>query len=133
MSRPDPPYEETPPHLINLARAFRERQTDAEAVVWWLLRGRRMGVKFRRQHPIDPYVLDFYCYELRLAVELDGSQHITPAGRVKDQRRTADLEARGIQVRRFTNLEVLKETQAVAESLWQTCQERRLTLHPPPP
>ena len=87
-----------------------------------------MGVKFRRQHPIGPYVLDFYCYELRLAVELDGYRHNAPAGRESDERRTATLAARGIQVLRFTNLQVLQETQTVAEALWQACQDRRSAI-----
>ena len=128
MSHPDPPYEETPPHLIKLARSFRKRQTDAEVVLWWLVRSRQMGVKFRRQHPIEPFVLDFYCHELRLAVEVDGGRHAATAGRMNDERRTAALAARGIQVLRFSNLEVLQETSAVAEALWRACQERRKAI-----
>ncbi len=127
MSKPDLPFEETPKRLINLARAFRRRRTSAEGVLWGLVRSRRMGVKFRRQHPIEPFVLDFYCHELRLAVELDGSQHTAPAQRIGDDRRTAALAARGIQVLRFSNLEILQETQAVAETLWQACQQRLTT------
>ena len=87
-----------------------------------------MGFKFRRQHPIEPFVLDFYCHELRLAVELDGSQHTAQIGRANDRRRTAVLGARGIHVLRFTNLQVLQETQAVAETLWQTCQQRQTAI-----
>ena len=83
-----------------------------------------MGFKFRRQHPIEPFVLDFYCHELRLAVELDGSQHTAQMRRANDERRTAVLATRGIHVVRFSNLQVLRETQAVAETLWQTCQQR---------
>ena len=132
MSHADHPYEETPPHLINLARALRKGQTKAELVLWWLVRSRQMGVKFRRQHPIDPYVLDFYCYELRLAVEVDGGQHVSTAGRARDARRTAALAARGIQVLRFSNLEVLQETGAVAEAIWRACQKRRAALDQSP-
>ena len=128
MSQPEVPFEETPKRLINLARALRRRQTNAEGLLWALLRGRRTGFKFRRQHPIDPYVLDFYCHELRLAVELDGYRHNAPAGRTNDARRTATLAARGIQILRFTNLQILQETQAVAETLWQICQERRSAI-----
>lgn len=124
MSQPNLPFDETPKRLINLARALRRRQTNAEGLLWALLRSRRMGFKFRRQHPIEPFVLDFYCHELRLAVELDGGQHTRQIGRANDQRRTADLAAREIHVLRFSNLEVLQETQAVAETLWQTCQQR---------
>ena len=132
MSRPNRPYEETPTHLINLARSLRKRQTDAEVVLWWLVRRRQLGVKFRRQHPIEPFVLDFYSHELRLAVEVDGSRHAATAGRMNDERRTAALATRGIQVLRFSNLEVLQETRAVADKLWQACHERLAALHPPP-
>ena len=128
MSHPNLPFDETPKRLINLARVLRKRQTNAEGLLWALLRSRRMGFKFRRQHPIEPFVLDFYCHELRLAVELDGSQHTAQIGRANDRRRTAVLGARGIHVLRFTNLQVLQESQAVAETLWQTCQQRQTAI-----
>ncbi len=128
MAQSELPFEDTPKRLVNLARSLRRRQTNAEGLLWALVRSRRMGVKFRRQHPIDPFVLDFYCHELRLAVELDGYRHSAPAGRANDVQRTEVLAARGIQVMRFTNLQILQETQAVAETLWQTCQERRSAI-----
>ena len=124
MSHPYRPFEKTPPRLIGLARALRRGHTDAEGVLWQLVRRRGMGVKFRRQHPIAPFVLDFYCHELRLAVEVDGGQHAAQTGRASDARRTASLKARGIHVLRFSNLEVLRETIAVADALWHACQER---------
>src|SRR5436190_1966667 len=65
-----------PADVLRFARALRNGQTDAETRLWTILRSRRLsGWKFRRQHPIPPYVLDFYCDEARLAIELDGSQH----------------------------------------------------------
>ena len=124
MSHPHRPFEKTPPRLIKLARALRRGQTDAEGVLWQLVRRRGMGVKFRRQHPIAPFVLDFYCHELCLAVEVDGGQHAAQTERARDARRSAALKARGIDVLRFSNLEVLRETSAVAEALWHACQER---------
>ena len=124
MSHPSRPFERTPRRLIELARALRRGQTDAEGVLWQLVRRRGMGVKFRRQHPIAPFVLDFYCHELRLAVEVDGNQHAAPTGRAGDARRSATLESRGIEVLRFSNREVLQETTAVADALWLACQER---------
>jgi very-short-patch-repair endonuclease len=84
--------------------------TDAERKLWSQLRDRQLvGAKFRRQHPIGPYVLDFYCEESRLAVEVDGSQH-TPDG---DAARTAWLEEHGCRVMRFWNHEVLRELSSV--------------------
>ena len=122
------PFENTPPRLLKLARVLRRRQTDAESAVWQLVRRRQLGVKFRRQHPIDPYVLDFYCHELRVAVEVDGGGHARAESRARDHERSAALEAQGIRVVRFTNVEVLQETEAVAEALWLVCQERWAAL-----
>ena len=125
MRRVYPPFEKTPPKLLSLARSLRRRQTDAERVMWQLVRRRQLGAKFRRQHPIEPYVLDFYCHELRLAVEVDGAGHMQPTKRAEDHQRSAALQAQGIRVIRFTNIEVLRETDAVAEALWLACEERR--------
>ena len=125
MRQAYPPFEKTPPGLLKLARALRGRQTDAERVLWQLVRSRLLGVKFRRQHPIDPYVLDFYCHALRLAVEVDGAGHMQPTKRADDRLRSTALEAQGIKVIRFTNVEVLQETDAVAEAVWLACEERR--------
>ena len=87
-----------------------------------ILRDRRLGGwKFRRQHPIPPYVVDFYCDDARLCIELDGSQH---AGAVKhDERRTRYLQARGLRVLRFWNNEISTETEAVLEHIWNALHE----------
>jgi very-short-patch-repair endonuclease len=67
--------------------------TEAERKLWGYLRDRRFGGrKFRRQHPVGPYFLDFYCPEGRLAIELDGSQHAEDAQRLHDEKRSSDLE-----------------------------------------
>jgi very-short-patch-repair endonuclease len=87
-----------------------------------------MGLKFRRQHPIAPYVLDFYCAEAHLGIELDGGQHNEPQSLERDQERTAYLEAHGVKVLRFWNHEVLQETEAV---LRQLCDTLTQTLTPP--
>ena len=109
------------PTLRKLARKLRTEQTDAEQLLWRLLRNRHFfKVKFRRQHPIDPYVLDFYCHEERLGIELDGGQHNEPDKRRADEKRTAFLESKGIRIIRFWNNEVLQETEAVLEQLYNT-------------
>jgi tRNA(adenine34) deaminase len=101
-----------PPHLLKLSRRLRFEQTDAESLMWYLLRNRRLnGWKFRRQHPCPPYVLDFFCEEARLAVELDGGQHAERSE--QDALRTEFLRERGIDVLRFWKHEVLQETEAV--------------------
>jgi very-short-patch-repair endonuclease len=109
------------PQLLERARQLRQEQTDAEALLWMLLRNRRLGgFKFRRQHPIDSYIIDFYCDEVRLAVEVDGGQHNTDEGRRRDVARTEFLTQRGIRVNRYWNHEVLGDTEAVLEAIYQS-------------
>ncbi len=75
------------------------------------------GAKFRRQHPAGPFILDFYCPQFRLAVELDGSQHYEAARAAHDRRGTAYLEELGIRVVRFTDVEMLTRAEAVVEAM----------------
>jgi type I restriction enzyme M protein len=83
----------------------------------------------RRQHPVDPYVLDFYCHELKLGVELDGAQHNTDPGLAKDQCRSDVLAAQGIRLLRFWNNDVLQQPEAVLEAIFAAVTE----LAPSPP
>jgi len=108
----------------NKARYLRKSQTDAESLLWSRLRARQLtGIKFRRQHPIGPYVLDFYCAEAHLAVEVDGSQHLESIAINQDQARTKFLENKSIKVIRFWNHEVLENLDAVLESIIFTLDE----------
>jgi very-short-patch-repair endonuclease len=101
-------------------RELRRAATDAEQVLWRLLRRRQFaGVKFRRQHPIGCYILDFYCADHGLAVELDGGLHFTDEGQAHDERRTAYLATRGVRVLRFTNRELFEEREGVLEAIRQ--------------
>ena len=115
----------TPPALREFRRELRRDSTDAERAIWWVVRNRHLGVKFRRQHSMGPYTLDFYCAELKLAVEIDGGQHYEDAGRRYDQSRDEALKAMGIRTLRFSNLDVLRETEGVGEAIWGEVQ--RLT------
>ncbi len=86
------------------ARILRERSTEAERTVWHWLRNRTMfGLKFRRQHPVDRYILDVYCAELQLCIELDGGVHNEFAVAMHDAQRDADLARLGITVVRIEN------------------------------
>ena len=85
-SLPTKSHARLPSDLLAFARELRQNETDAERLLWRLLRNRSLaGAKFRRQHPFPPYVLDFYCHELKLAIELDGGQHNLPEGRLHDK------------------------------------------------
>lgn len=106
-------------HLIEFARKLRQDATDPEALLWACLRGRRMNKrKFRRQHPIAPYVLDFYCADLKLSIELDGGQHNTTEGKQHDKARDTFLRSQGIETLRFTNDEMLRHTDSVMNVIW---------------
>jgi very-short-patch-repair endonuclease len=108
-----------PDDLRIWAREMRRKMTDAEALVWKLVRNRRIaGAKFRRQHPIGRYILDFYCDEKKLAIELDGGQHMEAVD--YDELRDVWLRAQGIKVLRFWNNQVLMETEAVMEAIYRT-------------
>lgn len=100
------------------ARRLRVASTDAELVLWRALRRDQLhNLHFRRQHPIGPYTLDFYCPAASLAIELDGGQHAEPANVVSDKRRTAWLSKKGIKVVRFWNNDVLQNLAGVLEQI----------------
>jgi very-short-patch-repair endonuclease len=96
------------------ARALRKRQTVAEQKLWKELRTfRRHGYHFRRQVPIEGYIVDFACLSQRLIIEVDGAQHDLPAARSADAARDADLVWRGFKVLRFANWQVSQEVEGV--------------------
>jgi len=96
------------------ARELRKNQTDAEKLLWHHLRNRRMaGYKFRRQHSIPPYIVDFVCIDKKLILEIDGGQH--SLNKEEDNKRTAYLESKGFKVFRFWNNQVSNETESVLE------------------
>jgi very-short-patch-repair endonuclease len=115
------------------SRLFRRSGTDAATALWQLLRVRRLGgAKFRRQHPVGPYVLDFYCPAARLAIEVDGGQHFAPEGRAQDAVRTDYLKARRIRVLRFTDREALLEREGVIATIERELGATRLAGPPSP-
>jgi very-short-patch-repair endonuclease len=102
------------------ARGLRQSSTDAERRMWSALRDRRLlRFKFRRQHPIGHYVVDFACTEYRLVIEIDGGQHSESAA---DIRRTAGLESQGWKLIRFWNNDVLGNTNGVVETILRTLE-----------
>ena len=104
------------PKTTARARDLRVRQTDAESLLWYVLRGRRLcGLKFRRQYPIEPFIADFACVEKRLAVEIDGGYHDYVDE--KDEKRQKIIEALGWKVIRFSNEDVLDDVDSVAVAI----------------
>jgi very-short-patch-repair endonuclease len=103
------------PHLVPFARRLRREATWPERLLWARLRRRALGVVFRRQRPVGPFVVDFLCPEARLVVEVDGRSH--DGREVADCARQAILEARGLLVLRVTNDEVLRDPSGVARRI----------------
>lgn len=96
------------------SRELRSHMTDAEQKLWYRLRRKQInGWQFYRQKPIGQYIVDFYCPQARLVVELDGSQHLEPEHQAADQKRDAYLAGLGLRVLRFDNRQVLLEMDAV--------------------
>jgi very-short-patch-repair endonuclease len=103
---------------LDRRRALRRNSTDAETALWSELRDRHLGgFKFRRQHQCGPFILDFYCHQVALAIELDGGQHDDESAAAYDEARTAFLRARGIDVLRIPNDVVFTERLAVLEAI----------------
>ena len=100
------------------AEELRKRMTKAELVLWEELRGKRfMDLKFRRQHPIDRFFVDFYCHKYKLIIELDGSIHNLPEVAENDKNREEELRDLGLYILRFTNDEVLVNVRDVLKKI----------------
>ncbi len=112
------------------AQDLRRDQTPAERQLWASLRGKQLGgFRFRRQHPIGPFIVDFCCLSPRLVIEVDGNSH---AEQVEyDEARTAYLEERGYAVVRFTNEDVQRRLEGVLDEIMRRCE--KLITGPPPP
>jgi very-short-patch-repair endonuclease len=109
------------PELRIRARELRQPLTQAEQVLWERLRNFQLGgFKFRRQHPIGAFIVDFYCAQVRLVIEIDGSSHLDQKD--YDDYRTGWLELNGFRVIRFTNSEVGEEIETVLEVIGENCR-----------
>ena len=121
----NPMTNPTPIGPIAFARRLRRESTHAERLLWRHLRNRALlGLKFRRQHALPPFFLDFACPEVALAIELDGGQHMTEEALAGDASRTAFLEAQGYRVLRFSNIDVLNNIEGVVLAI-ETAVEGR--------
>ncbi len=110
------------PEQTEQRRLLRNNATNAEAILWKALKGRGAnGWKFRRQHGIGPYILDFYCPELKLCIEIDGSSHDNKY--TQDINRTSYLNMQGIRVVRFNNSQVLANPEWVVSEIVRTGKE----------
>lgn len=104
-------------NTILKARYLRKEETKIEKILWRRLRGSKLGIKFRRQHPIDMYILDFYAPEIKLAIEIDGSVHRIKETKEYDKIRTEYLQSKYIQELRFWNSEIENNLQEVLDKI----------------
>lgn len=117
------PYKK---YLVPIARKLRKKMTPGEVVLWQHIRKRALGYQFHRQVPIDQFIVDFYCHELMLAIEIDGASHDFPETSVSDLNRQIKLENMGVQFLRFEEREIIKNIDSVTDiiSNWIKQHER---------
>ena len=111
------------PKLKTLSQTLRKNQTKEEHLLWHNFL-KKYPLRFRRQYVIGNYIVDFYCHQARVVVELDGSQHYDPAQQEQDLQRTAYLKKQGLTVLRFTNLEVTGQFSSVCQAIDDACANR---------
>jgi very-short-patch-repair endonuclease len=115
-------------HQKQIRKILRKQEVGAEKLLWGKLRNNQQGFKFRRQFGVGNYIVDYYCPKLRLAIEIDGSTHSTDKEIANDKIREKFLNCLGIVVKRYTNHEVYKFTEAVLVDINKICfdLERKL-------
>ena len=118
--------------LKPLGRKLRNEMTDSEKKLWSRVRRKQLrGVSFYRQKPIGKYIVDFYAPKAGLVVEVDGSQHFVESRQLKDKERDLYLKTKGLEVLRFDNLQILQETEAVMEVLFERVGKKLGVRNPP--
>jgi very-short-patch-repair endonuclease len=114
-------------YLKELARKLRQNMTLSEVLLWQRLKRKQMsGYDFDRQRPIDRYIVDFYCKDLKLAIEIDGSSHDGEAAKINDDIRQERLESLGVRFLRFTDADVKRNMEMVLNSIEQWIDESSL-------
>jgi very-short-patch-repair endonuclease len=114
------PYK---PYLKELARELRKNSTLSEILLWEQIKERKLGYQFHRQVPIDQYIVDFYCHELMLAIEIDGSSHDNEYTVRYDKNRQLRLESLGVRFLRFEDLDIKRHIDSVLKSI-EDCVEK---------
>ncbi len=109
--------------LVGFRQRLRGNMTAPEKRLWFRLNKHQLGVKFRRQHGIGNYIVDFYCPSKQLIIEIDGDSHYTSEAQHADQIRDRYLESFGLKVLRFTNLQITSEIDAVLTRIKQTLEQ----------
>ena len=111
------------PVIFQKAEELRNKMTHSEELLWNYLNHNEWNLKFRRQHPISIYIVDFYCHKLKLVIEIDGSVHDSEEAKLNDEKRQNDLENLNLTVIRFTNNQVKNEIELVIEKIFSTIEK----------
>jgi len=123
-----PMYFGAKPAIFKLAKELRENETEAEKLLWTRINKNQIsGLKFRRQHPINRFIADFYCVKINLVIEIDGSIHELQDHQNHDQGRTEVFNDFGVKVIRFTNEQILGEIDSTINQIKETC-DKLLTI-----
>ena len=112
------------PEIFLRASQLRQNMTAAEKLLWSELRARKTGFTFRRQHPINMFITDFYCHKANLVIEIDGSIHEIECVKIRDEGRKDEFEKYGIMTIRFTNEEVINNLKLIAGKIKKVCLNR---------
>ena len=119
--------------IFEFAKALRKNMTEAEKIVWGRVCKNQLGVRIRRQHPIDNYIADYYCHELKLKIEVDGGIHLSEKNKQYDKNREMGLNEHGIEIIRFTNEEVSNQIDVVIEKISLKINELKKKKSPQSP
>lgn len=115
------------PKLVPLAKSLRQNMTLGEIALWREISTKKLGVRFSRQIPIDEYIVDFYCKDLQLAIEVDGSIHFKEGHQEKDAKRQRKLESLGVTVIRFSDLDVKNNLSWVINEINEAVEQLKPT------
>ncbi|NHF57807.1 endonuclease domain-containing protein [Flavobacteriaceae bacterium TP-CH-4] len=110
-------HDGAPPQIFKNAAKLRQRMTEPEKILWEALKTKPFGFKFRRQHPINYYILDFYCHQKRLSIEVDGGYHLAKKQKERDKRKIDYLNSVDIREIRFSNEEVLHQRDSILQKI----------------
>ncbi len=117
------------PEIFERAKLLRENLTETEKMIWQELRGNKiLGLRFKSQHPMDTYIVDFYCHQIKLVIEIDGGVHKEKNQKEYDAERTFELENCGLEVIRFTNEQVQSELKEIIQKIQNQCKKRKKQL-----
>ena len=112
-----------PKEIFQIAERLRRNMTITERMVWEKVSNKQLGVRIRRQHPIWKFIADFYCHEVKLVIEIDGGIHLRSENKEYDISRDIILKEFQIEILRFTNDEVMKDTSLVIEKIKSTIEK----------